>query len=260
MSTVLYKSPVYGPVRSRRLGLSLGINLLPADGKRCTFDCIYCECGFNADRIPTLPFPSREEVCRTLESTLSRMAERGTRLDDLSFAGNGEPTLHPHFAEIVEETVRLRDRYCPQATVSVMSNATFIHRDTVRKALMLTDNNILKLDTVDPLFIGRVDRPVIKRYDVEQVTDDMKKFYGHVIIQTMFLKGRDTDGKELSNLGDEYVSPWLSAVKEIGPQSVMVYTIDRSTPDRMLRKASHEELDAICHRVQALGIDCSAAY
>ena len=184
MSTVIYPSPIFGPVHSRRLGLSLGINLQPSDGKVCTFDCVYCECGFNADHRPRMQRPSREEVYYALEKQLITMASRNELPDVLTFAGNGEPTTHPHFHEIISDTIRLRDNYCPQAKVSVLSNATMITKDSVREALMKVDNNILKLDTVNPDYIKKVDRPT-GHYDVSQLIEAMKLFKGHIIIQTM---------------------------------------------------------------------------
>lgn len=259
MSTVIYSSPIFGPIHSRRLGVSLGINLQPADGKICTFDCIYCECGFNADRRPTLPRPTREEVATALEAKLKEMAENGPRPDVLTFAGNGEPTAHPHFAEIIDDTIRLRDRYCPDAKVSVLSNSTMLHRKQVHEALMRVDNNILKLDTVSMDYIKRVDRPLQPNYNVEDIIESLASFNGHVIIQTMFMKGL-MDGKDVDNVKEEYVKPWLEAVERIKPMEVMVYTIDRETPDHDLRKATHEELDGIRDRVIALGIPCTASY
>lgn len=270
MSTVIYPSPIFGPVHSRRLGISLGINLLPADGKVCSFNCVYCECGFNEDHRPTLPFPTREEVARKLEQKLREMTSEGQLPDVLTFAGNGEPTCHPHFAEIIGDTILLRDQYCPQAKVSVLSNSTMIHQQQVHDALMRIDNNILKLDTIDPLYINKVDRPN-GHYDVNKIIERMKAFNGHVIIQTMFMRGgikkgirnQETgDGRQESvdNTGEEYVGPWLEAVKEIKPQQVMVYTIDRETPAHGLEKASREQLDAIRDRVIAAGIPCTASY
>ena len=254
MSTIIYPSPIFGPVHSRRLGISLGINLQPADGKVRTFDCIYCECGFNEEHRPQLPLPTREEVATALERKLQQMQEDGQMPDVLTFAGNGEPTCHPHFAEIIDDTIRLRDQYCPQAKVSVLSNSTMIHRQAVHDALMRVDNNILKLDTVDIDFIRLVDHPN-GTYDVNAIMERMKAFDGHIIIQTMFLKGPGID-----NTTDHYVAPWLEAVKAIKPQQVMIYTIDRETPDQSLRKATHEELDAIRDRVIAAGISCTASY
>ena len=254
MSTIIYPSPIFGPVQSRRLGISLGINLLPADGKVCSFDCIYCECGFNEEHRPKKPMPTREEVAIALEKKLRQMQEDGQMPDVLTFAGNGEPTCHPHFPEIIDDTIRLRNQYCSKAKVSVLSNSTMIHRQSVHDALMRVDNNILKLDTVDPDFIRQVDHPA-GTYDVEQIIERMKAFNGHLIIQTMFLKGNGID-----NTTDSYVNPWLQAVREIAPKQVMIYTIDRETPDQTLRKATHEELDAIRDRVIAAGIPCSASY
>ena len=266
MSTIIYPSPVFGPVHSRRLGISLGINLLPADGKVCSFDCIYCECGFNEDHRPTLPLPTREEVADKLEEKLQQMSAEGQLPDVLTFAGNGEPTCHPNFPEIIDDVIRLRDQYCPKAKVSVLSNSTMIHRQAVHDALMRVDNNILKLDTVDPIYINKVDHPN-GTYDVEKIIDRMKAFNGHIIIQTMFMRGTIKDLKSIvnhlesvDNTGEAYVGPWLEAVKEIKPQQVMIYTIDRETPTQGLLKATHEQLDQIRDRVIAAGIPCTASY
>ena len=258
MSTIIYPSPIFGPVHSRRLGISLGINLLPADSKVCSFDCIYCECGFNEDHRPTLPLPTREEVALKLEEKLQQMKTEGQMPDVLTFAGNGEPTCHPHFAEIIDDTIRLRDQYCPKAKVSVLSNSTMIHRQEVHDALMRVDNNILKLDTVDPIYINKVDHPN-GTYDVNIIIERLKAFKGHVIIQTMFMRGIAA-GESVDNTGEEYVGPWLEAVKNIKPQQVMIYTIDRETPTRGLMKATHERLDGIRDRVIAAGIPCTASY
>ena len=258
MSTIIYPSPIFGPVHSRRLGISLGINLLPADGKVCSFDCIYCECGFNEDHRPTLPMPTRELVAERLEAKLKEMNTEGQLPDVLTFAGNGEPTCHPHFAEIIEDTIQLRNHYCPKAKVSVLSNSTMIHRQQVHNALMRVDNNILKLDTVDPIYINKVDHPQ-GTYDVEKIIERLKAFNGHVIIQTMFMRGT-CKGESVDNTGEAYVAPWLEAVKDIKPQQVMIYTIDRETPTQGLLKATHEQLDAIRDRVIAAGIPCTASY
>ena len=254
MSTVIYPSPIFGPVHSRRLGLSLGINLLPADGKVCSFDCVYCECGFNDDHRPHQPMPTREAVAEALEQKLQAMAA----------------TCHPHFPEIIGDTIALRNRYCPEAKVSVLSNSTMIHRPAVHDALMQVDNNILKLDTVSPDYIRLVDRPT-GIYDVAQIVERLKAFHGHVIIQTMFMGGEvmgtspnlpkgEGLGTSVDNTGEEFVGPWLDAIREIAPQQVMVYTIDRETPAHHLKKASRQQLDAIRDRVIALGIPCSASY
>lgn len=258
MSTILFPAPIFGPVHSRRLGVSLGVNLMPADGKLCSFDCVYCECGFNKPSHSGSKRPSREQVKTDLEKQLQKMVEEGRLPDVITFAGNGEPTLHPDFAGIIDDTIALRDRYCPQAKVSVLSNATMAFKPDVRDALLKVDNNILKLDTVDPDFIQLVDRPVGK-FDVNKIIDDLVAFHGKVIVQTMFLKGKYR-GRDVDNTGDYYVTPWLKALEKIKPEAVMVYTIDRETPAHELLKATPAELDAIVARIKALGIDASASY
>ncbi|MCF2709755.1 radical SAM protein [Bacteroides pyogenes] len=255
---IIFPSPVFGPVHSRRLGTSLGINLLPEDGKVCSFDCIYCECGWNAEHRPHRPLPAREEVREALEAKLKEMQADGTAPDVLTFAGNGEPTLHPHFPEIIEDTIALRNRYFPEAKVSVLSNATFIDRPAVFEALNKVDNNILKLDTVDEEYIRLLDVPNGK-YSVRAVIERMKAFRGNCIVQTMFLKGNHK-GRDMNNTSDGFVLPWLEAVKEIRPREVMIYTIDRETPDHDLQKASREELDRIAALVKEAGIPVMASY
>ena len=258
MSTVIYPSPIFGPVHSRRLGVSLGINLMPADGKICTFDCIYCECGFNADRRPALPRPTRDEVREALTLRLEPMRREGPAPDVLTFAGNGEPTAHPEFAAIVDDVIALRDRFFPSARISVLSNATRAHLPEVKKALLRVDNNILKLDTVDPDYIRRVNRPA-SAYDVHRVVETLAGYDGRLIVQTMFMRGSDAEGS-VDNTSDRYVLPWLDAVRTIRPQAVMIYTIDRETPDHDLLKATHDDLDRIAALVQAAGIPCTVSY
>lgn len=258
MSTVIYPSPIFGPVHSRRLGTSLGVNLMPSDGKVCTFDCIYCECGFNADRRPTKQRPTRNDVNLALEQQLLKMKQNNQSLDVITFAGNGEPTAHPDFQNIIEDTLVLRNLYFPKAKVAVLSNATFIGRESVFKALMLVDDNILKLDTVNDNYIRMVNRPLLF-YSAKDQVNLMMRFRGHIMVQTMFMKG-SIDGKDVSNLSDAYVDPWLEALRKIQPQKVMVYTIDRETPAPGLQKATALELDAIVKKVKAAGFDAEASY
>ena len=258
MATVIFPSPIFGPIKSRRLGISLGVNLLPADGKICTFDCIYCECGFNSERRPTKRMPQRQEVAEALEKKLIEMKEDGAMPDVITFAGNGEPTIHPQFHEIINDTIALRDRHCPNAKVSVLTNATMISKRTVFEALKKVDNNILKLDTVDTAYIKRIDRPNGK-YNLEEIMGQMKAFNGKAIIQTMFMRGV-VDGVDVDNTGEEYVGPWIEAVKEIAPREVMIYTIDRETPQQGLMKATPEQLDLIVKKLAEAGIKASASY
>lgn len=258
MPTIIYPSPIFGPVKSRRLGISLGINLLPEDGKVCTFDCLYCECGFNATNKARKPLPTREEVATALEAQLLKMQDEGLAPDVLTFAGNGEPTVHPQFAEVIDDTLRLRDKYFPNAKVSVLTNATLITRPAVFESLKRVDNNILKLDTVNEDYIRFVDRPNMA-YKLADVIEKLKEFGHNAIIQTMFMKGM-VDGRSVDNTGDEYVLPWLATVKAIAPRQVMIYTIDRDTPQQGLEKATREELDRIVALIKAEGIEATASY
>lgn len=258
MPTILFPSPIFGPVSSRRLGVSLGVNLLPEDGKLCTFDCIYCECGYNDERKPSSKIPTRSAVAEELERTLQQMQNEGRGPDVITFAGNGEPTMHPDFPGIIDDTLALRDHYFPTAKVSVLSNATYSHRPAIKAALLRVDNNILKLDTVSPEFINIVDRPVA-RYDVEKMIERLAAFEGKVQVQTMFLTG-EYGGQALDNTTESYVQSWLDALVRIRPEQVYIYTIDRDTPAKGLQKARPEVLDAIGQRVEALGFACSVSY
>ncbi|HIT84252.1 MAG TPA: radical SAM protein [Candidatus Avibacteroides faecavium] len=258
MSTVIYPSPIFGPVHSRRLGVSLGVNLMPGDGKVCTFDCIYCECGFNKDFRPRQRRPTRDEVRAALEDKLREMRDEGRLPDVITFAGNGEPTAHPDFGAIIGDTMALRDAYCPAAKVSVLSNSTFIGRQEVFDALLRVDNNIIKLDTVDEDYIRLVNRPSC-RYDLGSLVERMKQFGGQMIVQTMFMHGT-FEGRRVDNVDDSYVLPWMEAVKAIRPRMVMIYTIDRETPDKELTKATHAELDRIAAMLRAEGLEVSVSY
>ena len=260
MSTFLFDQIIFGPVKSRRLGISLGVNLMPTDSKICSFDCIYCECGYNKDHHTRTHHPSREVVSRSLESKLKEMHEQGIHPDVLTFAGNGEPTSHPNFDLIIDDTIKIRNKYCPEAKISVLSNSTFINHKKIHDALMRVDNNILKLDTVNIDYIRKVDRPINPSYNINEIIKNLKEFNGHVILQTMFMKGETDEGIDVNNTGEDFVGPWLDTIKEIAPKEVMIYTIDRETPDLHLIKATHKELDLIRDRVIKIGIPCTASY
>lgn len=258
MSTHIYPSPVFGPIHSRRLGISLGINLLPPDGKVCSFDCVYCECGLNAERRPHKPFPTIHELHTALRHTLQQMTRQGQQPDVLTFAGNGEPTLHPHFAEAIDCVIGLRNEFCPAAKVSVLSNATQIHLPQVRQALMRVDNNILKLDTADAAYIRRANCPR-PGYDVERTIELMAEFGGHVIIQTMMMQGQAA-GQSYDNTPAALWPPYLQALQRIRPSQVMLYTLDRDTPLQGLLKATPTQLQALATQIRALGIDTTVSY
>jgi len=236
----------------------LGVNLLPTAAKLCNFDCIYCECGWNAEHRGARRFNAREDVRRLLAGQLERMVAAGTPPDVITFAGNGEPTMHPDFEAIIDDTLALRDRLCPSAKVSVLSNATMIGRESVRRALLRVDNNILKLDSAFDATVRLMNGPQQAEYGVERTIEAMRLFEGRMILQTMFLRGRVGE-RTIDNTTDVEVEAWLDAVQRIAPQRVMVYTIDRDTPLDTLEKVSVEELRGIAARVEALGIECSVA-
>ena len=255
--TSLYDNIIFGPIRSRRLGLSLGVNLLPIDSKLCSFDCIYCECGWNDEHPGKRRFNAHEDVSAMLATTLQKMVADGTPPDVITFAGNGEPTLHPDFEQIIDETIALRDKYCPEAKVSVLSNATQIHRDDVRRALLRVDNNILKLDSAFDATVELINKPQ-GNYTVARTVELLKAFEGKLIVQTMFLRGEYLS-QRVDNTTDEEVEAWLKLVAEIKPKQVMVYSLDRDTPCQTLEKVEKDELRKIAERVEALGIPCSVA-
>lgn len=256
--TALFEDVIFGPVRSRRLGLSLGVNLLPVHAKLCSFDCIYCECGWNAERRGEMRFNTREEVRTKLEEVLQRMVGEQTPPDVISFAGNGEPTMHPDFEAIIDDTIALRDRLCPSAKISVLSNATQLHREEVCRALRRVDNNILKLDSAFDEAVKCINQPRQAHYTVRGVVDAMKRFEGQMILQTMFLRG-EYKGVVLDNTTREEVEAWLRLVEEVRPRQVMIYSLDRDTPCETLHRVAREELQEIARQVEALGIPCSVA-
>lgn len=256
--TALFEDVIFGPVHSRRLGLSLGVNLLPTHAKLCSFDCIYCECGWNAERRGDRRFNDREVVRTTLEEVLEKMVSEGTPPDVITFAGNGEPTMHPEFEAVIDDTIALRDRLCPSAKISVLSNATQLHRPDVVRALLRVDNNILKLDSAFDRTVQLINKPQQASYTVARVVEQMRPFARQMILQTMFLRGT-FEGQPIDNTTEEELTAWLRVVEQLQPRSVMVYSIDRDTPCPTLEKVAREELEAIARRVEALGIACSVA-
>ena len=254
---LLFTDIIYGPIRSRRLGISLGVNLLPLHSKLCNFDCIYCECGWNEDNRAEKPrFNSREDVRTALEATLSKMEAEGALPDVITFAGNGEPTIHPEFEGIIDDTIALRDRFAPEAKVSVLSNATQLHREGVRNALHKVDNAILKLDSAFTATAKLINKPQ-GDYSVECIVEQLAAFGKEFVLQTMFLRG-EYNGSKVDNTTESEVLAWLAIVEHLRPRSVMVYSIDRATPCDTLQKVEREELETIAERVRALGIECSA--
>ena len=250
---MLFSEIAYGPIHSRRLGTSLGMELMPLDHKLCTFNCVYCECGWNEPvRHPKLP--TREEVKAALEKKLSTIDNQQSSIDVITFSGNGEPTLHPDFLGIIRDTCALRDTYCPNAKVSVLSNSTQLGRPDVMEALRLCDNRILKLDAATDEMMRRIDLPVNEQLTVEQIIEWLAQFNGDFTLQTCFLRGEHA-GKPIDNTTPDQLEAWYQAVETLRPKQIMIYVIDRKTPEENLSKISREEMESIAAPLIAKGYD-----
>lgn len=249
MATFLFDKTVFGPVKSRRLGISLGINLLPNDSKLCSFNCIYCECGWNPDpKKVKAVLPAREWVYSSLEAQLTKMVAANELPDVITFAGNGEPTLHPDFSGIIDDTILLRDKLAPKARIAVLSNSTMLHKPAVVAALKKVDDNILKLDSGIPETIVILNAPV-GYFDFDKMVSQLIAFEGNLIIQTLFLKG-EFNGVEFDNTTEQELSAWIDLIRCINPKKLMIYSIDRDTPLDTLKKVTKAELDSIAARVR----------
>ncbi len=249
----LFNSIIFGPIKSRRLGNSLGVNLLPDSGKVCTFDCIYCECGYNKDNKGG-KIPSKERVVEEMALKFEELSKKGEELDVITFAGNGEPTLHPDFSEIIDSTIELRDKYFPDAKISVLSNSTETGKNSVFEALKKVDNNILKLDSTFAETVNLIDKPVNKSYDINNIIDNLSRFNGKAIVQTMFLRG-EHNGQKVDNTTDKEVDALIEAYKKISPKQIMIYSLDRPTPEKKLIKVEKSELEEIATKMRNAGFD-----
>ena len=247
MLTFLFDQTIFGPVVSRRLGVSLGVNLLPNDSKLCSFDCIYCECGWNPQRGPR-KLPTRIEVKNQLIEKLENMKSKGKLPDVITFAGNGEPTMHPEFNLIIDDTLLIRNEICPDSRIAVLSNSTMLHKQSVVNALKKVDDNILKLDSGISSTVMKLDQPV-GRFDLQVLINNIKQFKGQCIIQTMFTKGH-FNGNYIDNSTEEEVTAWIAILKQISPKLVMIYTIARNTAANGLEKVSINELEIIADQVK----------
>jgi wyosine [tRNA(Phe)-imidazoG37] synthetase (radical SAM superfamily) len=251
---MLFEGIVFGPIKSRRLGVSLGINLLPPNSKICSFDCLYCECGFNFSS--TEKYPSFQDVVVAIEQRLLLMKNNEEHLDVITFAGNGEPTLHPDFEQIIDATITLRDTYFPNVKISVLSNATRISDEAVFRALNRVDNNILKLDSAIDSTLKVINQPIDKHFSVDELVKKMSLFNGNFIIQTLFFKGI-YKGVSFDNTTDGEVDAWIAILQKLRPKQVMVYSLDRKTPVEHLERPDNATLYSIAKRVEALGINVS---
>ena len=249
---MLFQSIVYGPIHSRRLGISLGMEIMPLAHKLCTFDCVYCECGWN-ERVSHPVLPTREEIRTALEDKLRQMTQEQCP-DVITFSGNGEPTLHPDFLNIIRDTCALRDRYCPSAKGSVLSNSTQLGRPEVVEALRLCDNRILKLDAATDTMMRRIDQPVNEQLTVAQLMERLALFEGDFTLQTCFLRG-EHEGRIIDNTTPEELAAWYRAVETLRPKQVMIYVIDRRTPEEHLEKIPREEMERIAAPLTAKGFE-----
>lgn len=250
MQTVLFHDTIFGPIHSRRLGTSLGINLSPNDGKICSFDCLYCEAGYNAQGPGTTGFPSHEKVRDDLEKRLRAMHDAGEQLDVITFSGNGEPTLHLDFEKIIDSVIELRNRYFPEVKISVLTNSTQLHRPDVARALGRVDNNILKLDSAVETTMRLLDRPNSPAFTVDTAIKGIAQFGPKAIVQTMFTHG-EHNGQAVDNTTDAEIDALIEAYRAIAPGLIMIYSIDRHTPEQSLVKIPAETLRAIADRITA---------
>lgn len=252
MSGFLFHEVIFGPVRSRRLGRSLGVNLLPVDSKFCSFNCIYCECGWTKATRQAPVLPSRKEVSEFLEQRLRELVSEDYLPDSITYAGNGEPTLHPDFAGIVDDTLALRNRFVPKAKVTVLSNSSMVHLPDVFEALKKVDNNILKLDVGSERLFRLINNP---RPDIGflELIERLKRFNGELIIQSMFLRGH-FKGETIDNTAPAEVAAWLGHLLAINPRLVMIYPIERETPVNNLEKIKISELETIAEKVRRAGL------
>lgn len=250
---MLWESIAFGPIKSRRLGSSLGINLLPVVKKICSFDCIYCECGWTLEsNMDTKNFYSLSEVNEAIESKLIQCIKDSIPIDSITFSGNGEPTLHPQFLEIIDHLILLRDKYYPKAVITCLSNSTQLYREDVREALHKIENPILKLDAATEEMYQIVNNP-LQNCSVKQIIEWLKLFEGNFILQTLFFSG-DLGGVAFDNSKEPHLSKWLDAVQMLKPKKVMLYSLDRETPAQNLIKISTEEMETIAQKVRAFGI------
>lgn len=256
MSTFLFDDVIFGPVNSRRLGISLGINLVPVNRKVCTFNCIYCECGWTNQRhLPPDGFPSRDLIARSLKQKLEELRDVAFLPDALTFAGNGEPTLHPDFPGIMDDTIRIRNEYSPDSRVVVLSNGSLAHREGIKEALSRADRNILKLDTGIEDTFRRLNQPPAD-ISLEDIVRNLKLFEHNLIIQTLFIRGSHK-GEIIDNTSEQEISALLALYDEIRPSEVQVYTIARDPPIESLDRIGLAELESIAARIRELGIDAS---
>ena len=252
---MLFENTIIGPIHSRRLGNSLGINLLPLKRKFCTYDCIYCECGWNEETIENdIELPKYEDVRVLLEKRLEELKAEGIQVDSFTFAGNGEPTLHPDFPKVVDLVVEIRNKYYPKAVITLLTNATQLSRPEIYNALLKLDNPVLKLDAGMAAMRNSINKPTSEKYSFDELVSNLIRFGNKGIIQTLLLRGNN-DGKTISNVSKEDFGEYIELLKKIRPKYVMLYAIDRATPEKDLEKLTVDELEIHAQKIRNEGID-----
>lgn len=252
MSTFLFNDIIFGPVKSRRLGVSLGVNLLPIDKKFCNFDCLYCECGWSCNtRVSARDLPSRDSVRKSLEEKIVDMQRDKQLPDVITFAGNGEPTMHPGFPEIIEDTIKVRNKLCKDARIAVLSNSMTLHKEKIVKALKEVDQAILKLDSALEHSYRFINRPT-GNIQINEIIENLAQFGSGLILQTLFLKG-DFEGQEFDNTSRKELDALFTAYRKISPESIMIYSFERDTPISSLKKISLKELNTIGKEIRDMG-------
>lgn len=252
---MLFENTIIGPIHSRRLGNSLGINLLPLKRKFCTYDCIYCECGWNKDTIENkVALPTYDDVKQQLEKRINELKAEGVVVDSFTFAGNGEPTLHPDFVRVVDLVVEMRDKHYPNAVITLLTNATQLCKPEIYDALQKLDNPVLKLDAGMEAMRNSINKPTSERYSFEELVENLIRFGSNGIIQTLLLRGTN-EGKVISNVSEEDFTEYLNLLKKIRPKYVMLYAIDRATPEKDLEKLTVEELEFYAEKIRNEDID-----
>ena len=256
MSTFLFDKIVYGPVQSRRLGVSLGINLSPLDGKRCSFNCIYCQCGLNEQRNTCRPAPSREDVKAALQQKLTEMKAEGRSPDRITFSGNGEPTMHPEFAGVIDDVIEIRNSVCQEAKIAVLSNSTMLFKEDVFQALCKADEILMKFDAATDELIEQMNQPVMHDFTAEKLIEQLCRFNGKLIIQTIFIQG-EYNGVKIDNTGEKEVDLWIEALKKIRPTKVFIYPVHRETPVKTIQIVPEDTLQKIAEKVKKAGFSTS---
>ena len=252
MATFLFDKHVFGPVKSRRLGNSLGINLLSTHYKVCDFDCIYCECGWTHHKPDSKKFIEKQKFIQLLETKLSQLERDKIPVDYITYAGNGEPTLHPYFLEIAKKVSELRDQYFPKCSIALLSNGSTLSKEKIKASFAYIEDVILKIDAGHQQLFQLINRPN-EHLQLDDICNNMVNLQGNFIAQSMFLKG-NADGVEFDNSDQKVVAKWKEKIQMLRPKYVQIYSISRDTPLESIQPISKERLQNIAEQLENMGI------